>query len=89
MKGLKNMPESLEKITDSVRLRPLLWKFLILICVLIHTSAPSYWLKSVAWPVGHVIKFTEWYKVKSCDCSVPYKETKMTQPFTSVSAVAK
>ena len=29
MKSLKNMPESLETMTDSVRLRPLLWKFLI------------------------------------------------------------
>ena len=29
MKSLKNMPESLETMADSVRLRPLLWKFLI------------------------------------------------------------
>ena len=29
MKSLKNMPESLETMTDSVRLRPLFWKFLI------------------------------------------------------------
>ena len=29
------------------------------------------------------------YKVKSCDCLVPYRETKMTQAFTSVSAVAE
>ena len=27
MKSLKNMPESLETMTDSVRLRPLFWKF--------------------------------------------------------------
>ena len=26
MKSLKNMPESLETMTDSVRLRPLFWK---------------------------------------------------------------
>ena len=29
MKSLKNMPENLETMTDSVRLRPLFWKFLI------------------------------------------------------------
>ena len=30
MKSLKNMPESLETMADSVRLRLLLWKFLII-----------------------------------------------------------
>ena len=29
MKSLKNMPESLETMTDFVRLRPLFWKYLI------------------------------------------------------------
>ena len=29
MKSLKTMPESLETMNDSVRLRPLFWKFLI------------------------------------------------------------
>ena len=29
MKSLKNMPESLETMTDSVQLRPLFWKFVI------------------------------------------------------------
>ena len=27
----------------------------VLICVLINTSAPSHWLKSVEWPVGPVL----------------------------------
>ena len=50
MKSLKTMPESLETMTDSVRLRPLLWKFLItgaMICLLINTSTPSHWFESV------------------------------------------
>ena len=67
MKSLKNMSESLETMTDFVRLRPLFWKYLItaamfdhvLICLLINTSAPSHWLKSVAWPVGPVLKFRD------------------------------
>ena len=67
MKRLKNMPESLETMTDFVRLRPLFWKYLItaamfhhvLICLLINTSEPSHWLKSVAWPVGPVFKFRD------------------------------
>ena len=29
MKSLETMPESLETMNDSVRLRPLFWKFLI------------------------------------------------------------
>ena len=29
MKSLKNIPKSFETMPDSVRLRPLLWKFLI------------------------------------------------------------
>ena len=36
----------------------------VLICLLINTSAPSHWLKSVAWPVGPVLKFRDipdWY----------------------------
>ena len=58
------MPESLETMTDSVCLRPLFWKFFyhwgdVLICLLINTSAPSHWLKSVAWPVGPVLKFRD------------------------------
>ena len=67
MKSLKNMPESLETMTEFVRLRPLFWKYLItaamfdhvLICLLINTSAPSHWFKSVAWPVGPVLKFRD------------------------------
>ena len=51
MKSLKNMPENLETMTDSVRLRPLKifdhWGD-VLICLLINTSTPSHWLKSVA-----------------------------------------
>ena len=31
----------------------------VLICLLINTSAPSHWLKSVAWPVGPVLKFRD------------------------------
>ena len=31
----------------------------VLICVLINTSTPSHWLKSVAWPVGPVLKFRD------------------------------
>ena len=47
-----------------VRLRPLFWKIFnhwgdVLICLLINTSAPSHWLKSVAWPVGPVLKFRD------------------------------
>ena len=37
----------------------------VLICLLINTSAPSHWLKSVAWPVGPVLKFrdiTDWLR---------------------------
>ena len=65
MKSLKNMPENLEKMTDSVRLRPLFSVKIfdhrgnVLICLLINTSAPSHWLKSVAWPVGPVLKFRD------------------------------
>ena len=67
MKSLKNMSENLETMTDFVRLRPLFWKYLItaamfdhvLICLLINTSAPSHWFKSVAWPVGPVLKFRD------------------------------
>ena len=64
MKSLKNMPEGLETMTDSVRLRPLFWKFYdrwgdVLICLLINTSEPSHWLKSVAWPVGPVLKLRD------------------------------
>ena len=29
----------------------------VLVCLLINTNAPSHWLKSVAWPVGPVLKF--------------------------------
>ena len=64
MKNLKNMPESLETMTDSARLRPLLWIFLITGAMYwfvfwLNTSAPSHWLKSVAWPVGPVLKFRD------------------------------
>ena len=31
----------------------------VLICVLINTSTPSHWLKSVTWPVGPVLKFRD------------------------------
>ena len=31
----------------------------VLICLLINTNAPSHWLKSVAWPVGPVLKFRD------------------------------
>ena len=31
----------------------------VLICLLMNTSAPSHWLKSVAWPVGPVLKFRD------------------------------
>ena len=39
----------------------------VFICLSINTSAPSHWLKSVAWPVGPVLKFRdipECYPVK-------------------------
>ena len=41
----------------------------VLICLLINTSASSHWLKSVAWPVGPVLKFRDipdWWQM-------PYK----------------
>ena len=31
----------------------------VLICLLINTNVPSHWLKSVAWPVGPVLKFRD------------------------------
>ena len=31
----------------------------VLVCLLINTNAPSHWLKSVAWPVGPVLKFRD------------------------------
>ena len=31
----------------------------VLICVLINPSVPSHWLKTVAWPVGPVLKFRD------------------------------
>ena len=31
----------------------------VLICLLINTSAPSHWLKSVAWSAGPVLKFRD------------------------------
>ena len=31
----------------------------VLICLLINTSTSSHWLKSVAWPVGPVLKFRD------------------------------
>ena len=40
-------------LSDSVRCPS------VLICLLINTSAPSHWLKSVAWPVGLVLKFRD------------------------------
>ena len=64
MKSLKNMPESLEMMTDSVRLCPLFLKVFdhwgdVLICLLINTSLPSHWLKSVSCPIGPVLKFRD------------------------------
>ena len=78
MKSLKNMPESLETITYSVRPRPLLWKFLI-------TGAIFWFVFCFFEKHKHAFSLVEncRYKVKSCDCLVPYKETKMTQAFTS------
>ena len=44
----------------------------VLICLLINTSAPSHWLKSVVWPVGPVLKFRILmvFTVTSSDCKV-------------------
>ena len=54
MKSLKNIPESLKTMTDSVQLRPLLWKFLITWAmfwfVLINTSAPPHWFRQKECP---------------------------------------
>ena len=59
MKSLKNMPESLEAMTDSVRLRPLFWKFQnhwgdVLICLLIIKHKRGFSLvekcRATSWP---------------------------------------
>ena len=47
MKSLKNMPESLETMTESVVLN-IFDQEGDLICLLINTRTPSHWLKSVA-----------------------------------------
>ena len=64
MKSLNDMLENLETMTDSVRLRPLLWKFFItggdvLTCVLINTSAPSHWLKVSRDQLALSLKFRD------------------------------
>ena len=65
MKSLKNIPENLQTMTDSIRLRPLFWKFLItgamfgdvLICLLINKRAFSLVEKCrvTSWPSTVVI----------------------------------
>ena len=61
MKSLKNMPESLETMTDcptpSAVVKIFNHRGDVLICVLINTSAPSHCLKSIMRPVGPVLKF--------------------------------
>ena len=47
MKSLKNMPESLETMTESVVLN-IFDQEGDLICLLINTRTPCHWLKSVA-----------------------------------------
>ena len=61
MKILRNMPESLETMTDcptpSAVVKIFYHRGDVLICVLINTSAPSHCLKSILRPVGPVLKF--------------------------------
>ena len=70
MKSLKNMPGSLETMTDSVPTQSTVVKIFYhwgdtggkgdgLICVLINTSAPSHWLKSVSWSVSPVLNIRQ------------------------------
>ena len=45
----------------------------VLICLLINTSAPSHWLKSVAWSAGPVLKFRD---IPDCLCHLSTRAAK-------------
>ena len=45
----------------------------VLICLLINTSAPSHWLKSVAWSAGPVLKFRD---IPDCLCHLSTRAEK-------------
>ena len=53
MKSLKNMPESLETMTDSVRLRPLFWKYLITGAMFWFVCWQTQARLLIGWKVSH------------------------------------
>ena len=53
MKSLKNMPESLETMTDSVRLRPLFWKYFITAAMFWFVCWETQARLLIGWKVSH------------------------------------
>ena len=55
------------------------------ICLLINTSAPSHWLKRVAWPVGPVLKFRDipdWWRFFAYSQNIDFTESFISLYFT-------